>query len=89
MNSGWIKYTKAFFPPKKKQMMMKCKEGWDYIQQHKVSRDLAATLPCLLYDTEAFVRRATLDAISCLIENRSSQGMLMETEDSKNQNSLK
>ncbi|CAO0803180.1 unnamed protein product [Mucor circinelloides] len=70
------------------QMMMKCKEGWDYIQQHKVSRDLAATLPCLLYDTEAFVRRATLDAISCLIENRSSQGMLMETEDSKNQNSL-
>ncbi|KAF1800470.1 hypothetical protein FB192DRAFT_1380882 [Mucor lusitanicus] len=71
------------------QMMMACREGWDYIQQHKVSRDLAAKLPCLLYDTEAFVRRAALDAICCLVENRSCQGMLMEAEDSKNQNSLK
>ncbi|KAL9539350.1 hypothetical protein MBANPS3_010310 [Mucor bainieri] len=70
------------------QMMMACREGWDYIQQHKVSRDLAAKLPCLLYDTEAFVRRAALDAISCLVENRSCQGMLMEVEDSQNQNSL-
>ncbi|CEP11303.1 hypothetical protein [Parasitella parasitica] len=70
------------------QMMMKCKEGWDYIQQHKVSRDLAAKLPGLMYDTEAFVRRAALDAISCLIENRSCQGMIMEIENSKNQNSL-
>jgi hypothetical protein len=70
-------------------MMMKCKEGWDYIQQHKVSRDLASKLPSLLYDTEAFVRRATLDAIICLVENRSCQGMEMRVNDSSNQTSLK
>ncbi|KAI8642330.1 armadillo-type protein [Parasitella parasitica] len=71
------------------QLMLKCSQGWDYIQQHKISRDLAAKLPCLLYDTEAFVRRAALDTINCLVENRSCQSMLMEIEDSKNQNSLK
>lgn len=69
--------------------MMKCKEGWDYIQQHKVSRDLAGKLPSLLYDTEAFVRRATLDAIICLVENRSCQGMEFQVNDSLNQTSLK
>lgn len=62
--------------------MMKCKGGWDYIQQHKVSRDLAGKLPSLLHDTEAFVRRAALDAIICLVRNRSCQGMTMEVQDS-------
>lgn len=71
------------------QIMMRCKEGWDYIQQHKVARDLAAKLPCLLYDSEAFVRRAALDAINCLVENRSCQGMRMEIENTKSRNSLK
>jgi hypothetical protein len=69
--------------------MMKCKEGWDYIQQNQSSRELSSKLPTLLYDTEAFVRRATLDAINCLVENRSCQGMTMEIIDSKNENSLK
>jgi hypothetical protein len=69
--------------------MMKCKEGWNYIQQHEASRELSSKLPSLLYDTEAFVRRATLDAIVCLVHNRSCQGMTMEIKDSKNENSLK
>jgi hypothetical protein len=68
--------------------MMKTKEGWNYIQQHKYSRELASTLPKLLYDTEAFVRRATLDAILCLVYNRSCQGMEMDAS-SHDQQSLK
>ncbi|KAI9483166.1 MAG: armadillo-type protein [Benjaminiella poitrasii] len=66
------------------QMMMASKEGWDYVQQHKVSRELAAKLPSLLHDTEAFVRRAALDAIICLVKNRFCQGMLMEIKDQPN-----
>lgn len=62
--------------------MMQCKEGWDYVQQHKVARDLAAKLPNLLYDTEAFVRRAAIDAIVCLVQYRSCQGMAMEIKES-------
>lgn len=68
--------------------MMQCKEGWDYIQQHTSSRELSSKLPNLLYDTEAFVRRAAIDAIICLVRNRSCQGMTMEIEDSKNKDSL-
>ncbi|KAI8877524.1 hypothetical protein K501DRAFT_230121 [Backusella circina FSU 941] len=67
--------------------MMKTREGWDYIQQHKCSRELASTLPKLLYDSEAFVRRATLDAILCLVDNRSCQGMEMDAK-SHDQQSL-
>jgi hypothetical protein len=64
---------------------MKSKRGWDYLQQHQQSRYfLASQLPSLLYDTEAFVRRATLDAICCLVENRSCQGMKMEIENKPN-----
>ncbi|KAG1350294.1 hypothetical protein G6F62_003322 [Rhizopus arrhizus] len=67
------------------QNMMKSKRGWDYLQQHQQSRYfLASQLPSLLYDTEAFVRRATLDAICCLVENRSCQGMKMEIENKPN-----
>ncbi|CEG83507.1 hypothetical protein RMATCC62417_17414 [Rhizopus microsporus] len=63
------------------QNMMRSRQGWDYMQQHQESREfLASRLPSLLYDTEAFVRRATLDAISCLIEKRSCQGMHMDIE---------
>jgi capsule polysaccharide modification protein KpsS len=68
---------------------MKCKEGWEYIQRHTASRELSSKLPSLLYDTEAFVRRAVIDAIVCLVDNRSCQGMTMEIKDSKNQNSLR
>lgn len=69
--------------------MMQCKEGWDYIQQHTASRELSSKLPNLLYDTEAFVRRAAIDTIICLVRNRSCQGMTIEIEDSKNKDSLK
>ncbi|CEG74148.1 hypothetical protein RMATCC62417_09404 [Rhizopus microsporus] len=63
------------------QNMMRSRQGWDYMQQHQESREfLASRLPSLLYDTEAFVRRATLDAIGCLIEKRSCQGMHMDIE---------
>ncbi|RCI02426.1 hypothetical protein CU098_000638, partial [Rhizopus stolonifer] len=62
--------------------MMVSKEGWEYIQKNQVSRDLASQLPRFLHDTEAFVRRATLDAIICLVQHRSCQGMAMEIESS-------
>lgn len=67
------------------QNMMKSKQGWDYIQQHQQSRYfLASQLPSLLYDTEAFVKRAALDAMDCLVQNRSCQGMAMEIENKPN-----
>lgn len=69
--------------------MVKCKGGWDYIQEHQVSKDLAGKLPSMLYDSEAFVRRAGLDAIICLVRNRSCAGMTMEIEDSQSETSLK
>ncbi|KAI8991810.1 armadillo-type protein [Mycotypha africana] len=59
------------------QKMIRSREGWEYIQQHKVSRDIASALPSFLYDTEAFVRRAALDAINSLVQNRSCQGMIV------------
>ncbi|KAI7890041.1 armadillo-type protein [Mucor mucedo] len=68
--------------------MVKCKGGWDYIQEHQVSKDLAGKLPSMLYDSEAFVRRAGLDAIICLVRNRSCAGMTMEIEDSQSETSL-
>ncbi|KAI8987103.1 armadillo-type protein [Pilobolus umbonatus] len=70
------------------QKMMKCKQGWNYIQLHKQSRELASALPKLLYDSEAFVRRSALDAVTCLVNNRSCQGMAMEIENSQAQDSL-
>ncbi|KAI8099573.1 uncharacterized protein BX664DRAFT_321628 [Halteromyces radiatus] len=63
------------------QMMMKTGPGWIFIQQHERLRNLSSTLPRLLYDTEAFVRRATLDAMNCLVEHRSCEGLLLTQPD--------
>ncbi|KAI7872728.1 armadillo-type protein [Spinellus fusiger] len=53
------------------------KQGWSFIQAHYKTRDVARQLPRLLYDDEAFVRRAALDVLTCLIEHRSCQGILV------------
>ncbi|ORZ07916.1 hypothetical protein BCR42DRAFT_425720 [Absidia repens] len=63
------------------QIMMKTGPGWNFIQQHEQLRSFSRTLPRLLYDTEAFVRRATLDAMSCLVEHRSCEGLLLTQPD--------
>ncbi|KAI8342708.1 armadillo-type protein, partial [Chlamydoabsidia padenii] len=67
------------------QMMMKTGSGWLFIQQHERLRNLSRTLPHLLYDTEAFVRRATLDAMSCLVAHRSCEGLLLTGPDTIDQ----
>ncbi|CAO3599582.1 unnamed protein product [Absidia cylindrospora] len=63
------------------QIMMKTGPGWNFIQQHEQLRTFSRTLPRLLYDTEAFVRRATLDAMSCLVAHRSCEGLLLTQPD--------
>lgn len=62
--------------------MIKCKEGWCYIQKDE-SMKLVASLPSLLHDDEAFVRRAALDCINCLIAYQSGQGIKIEYSESK------
>jgi hypothetical protein len=66
-------------------MMMTTGPGWRFIQQHERLRTLSRTLPRLLYDTEAFVRRATLDAMSCLVAHRSCEGLLLAPPDTTDQ----
>ncbi|ORZ00261.1 armadillo-type protein [Syncephalastrum racemosum] len=69
------------------QNMMRIKEGWEYIQQKQSVRTVAEKLPSLLYDDEPQVRRATLDAIGCLIINHSCEGMSVGgSEDEKSLN---
>lgn len=58
--------------------MMKTGPGWLFIQQHEKLRELSYHLPKLLYDTEGFVRRATLDAMICLVTNRSCEGLVIK-----------
>ncbi|KAI8077520.1 hypothetical protein BDF21DRAFT_439038 [Thamnidium elegans] len=62
--------------------MMKCKEGWCYIQRDE-SMKLVESLPSLLHDDEAFVRRAALDCINCLVAYQSGQGIKIEYNESK------
>ena len=68
---------------------MQSKEGWMFIQRNQHTRQIASELPGMLYDTEAFVRRAALDAIRCLVANRSSEGMVIESGASPDRKSLK
>ncbi|KAI8366071.1 uncharacterized protein BYT42DRAFT_588798 [Radiomyces spectabilis] len=70
------------------QVMLKSTEGWGYIQQHPECRDISAKLPSLLHDSEAFVRRASLDAITALVANRSCQGLELESGPTKSNESL-
>ncbi|CAO3647082.1 unnamed protein product [Cunninghamella blakesleeana] len=65
------------------QLMMKTGPGWLFIQQHEKLRELSHHLPILLYDTEGFVRRATLDAMICLVTNRSCEGLNIMQEENE------
>lgn len=49
-----------------------------FLQRNQHTHHIASRLPPLLYDSEAFVRRAALDAIGCLVENRSCEGLPVE-----------
>ncbi|KAI9259964.1 hypothetical protein EDC94DRAFT_635351 [Helicostylum pulchrum] len=62
--------------------MIKCKEGWCYIQKDETMK-LVESLPSLLHDDEAFVRRAALDCINCLVGYQSGQGIKIEYSESK------
>ncbi|KAG0167660.1 hypothetical protein DFQ28_005838 [Apophysomyces sp. BC1034] len=68
--------------------MMKNKAGWNFIQKNQLAQSIAKNLPRLLRDDEAIVRRATLDAVICLVTNRSCQGMAMEGQGSESQDAL-
>ncbi|KAI9007945.1 armadillo-type protein [Phycomyces nitens] len=57
------------------QFLLRNRKGWAFIQEHPMTRDIASKLPILLHDDEAFVRRAALDVLSCLVDNRSCQGI--------------
>ncbi|KAF7727087.1 hypothetical protein EC973_008050 [Apophysomyces ossiformis] len=63
-------------------------EGWHFVQKNQLTQDIAKRLPRLLHDSEAFVRRATLDAIICLVTNRSCEGMAMEGKESTSQEAM-
>ncbi|KAI9490173.1 armadillo-type protein [Zychaea mexicana] len=70
------------------QNLMQSKDGWMFIQRNQHTRRIASELPGMLYDTEAFVRRAALDAILCLVANRSCEGMVIESMASSDRKSL-
>ncbi|KAK9707721.1 hypothetical protein K7432_010018 [Basidiobolus ranarum] len=57
--------------------------GWSDLHLHDGIRNLLGKIPGLLVDTEAFVRRAVLDLITCLISSRQYTRLFFTSEEAK------
>jgi hypothetical protein len=58
--------------------MMNNASGWIFIKNNEVTKHIISKLPPLIHDAEALVRRAVLDAMSCLIRNQSYEDLFDE-----------
>ncbi|KAG2181828.1 hypothetical protein INT44_008644 [Umbelopsis vinacea] len=57
------------------QQMMNNASGWIFIKNNEVTKHINSMLPPLIHDPEALVRRAVLEAMSCLIHNQSYENL--------------
>lgn len=56
---------------------MRDPRGWNGMREKNLEERLSAQLPSLIRDSEAFVRRAVLEAMICLVSERESGVILM------------
>ncbi|KAF9922771.1 BRCA1-associated ATM activator 1 [Linnemannia zychae] len=59
------------------EIIMRDTRGWNGMREKHLEERLSAQLPSLIRDSEAFVRRAVLDAMTCLVSERESGIILM------------
>ncbi|KAG0214486.1 BRCA1-associated ATM activator 1 [Mortierella sp. GBA30] len=59
------------------EMIMRDSRGWNGMCLKSLDKRLSGQLPSLIRDSEAFVRRAVLDAMICLVSERESGTILM------------
>ncbi|KAF9108723.1 BRCA1-associated ATM activator 1 [Mortierella sp. GBA35] len=59
------------------EIVMRDPRGWNGMQEKNLEERLSAQLPSLIRDSEAFVRRAVLEAMICLVSERESGVILM------------
>ncbi|CAG8736265.1 17543_t:CDS:2, partial [Funneliformis caledonium] len=52
-------------------------KGWLYIVAEEMQRDIALKLPSMVKDSEAFVRRAVMELMTCLIDERECGAILL------------
>ncbi|KAF9961074.1 BRCA1-associated ATM activator 1 [Mortierella alpina] len=59
------------------EIVMRDSRGWNGMCLKSLDKRLSGQLPALIRDSEAFVRRAVLDAMVCLVSERESGSILM------------
>ncbi|KAF9967129.1 BRCA1-associated ATM activator 1 [Mortierella alpina] len=59
------------------EIVMRDSRGWNGMCLKNLDKRLSGQLPALVRDSEAFVRRAVLDAMVCLVSERESGSILM------------
>ncbi|CAO3569980.1 unnamed protein product [Mortierella alpina] len=59
------------------EIVMRESRGWNGMCLKSLDKRLSGQLPALIRDSEAFVRRAVLDAMVCLVSERESGSVLM------------
>ncbi|KAF8945987.1 BRCA1-associated ATM activator 1 [Haplosporangium gracile] len=59
------------------EIIMRDPRGWNGMREKNLEGRLSAQLPSLIRDSEAFVRRAVLEAMICLVSERESGVILM------------
>ncbi|KAF9573832.1 BRCA1-associated ATM activator 1 [Mortierella alpina] len=59
------------------EIVMRDSRGWNGMCSKSLDKRLSGQLPALVRDSEAFVRRAVLDAMVCLVSERESGSILM------------
>ncbi|KAF9143504.1 BRCA1-associated ATM activator 1 [Mortierella sp. GBA39] len=59
------------------EIIMRDHRGWNGMHEKNLEERLSAQLPSLIRDSEAFVRRAVLEAMICLVSERESGVILM------------
>jgi len=59
------------------EIVMRDSRGWNGMCLKSLDKRLSGQLPALIRDSEAFVRRAVLDAMVCLVSERESGSVLM------------
>ncbi|KAF9438919.1 hypothetical protein BGZ76_002918, partial [Entomortierella beljakovae] len=59
------------------EVVMRDSRGWKGMCQKNLDERLSSRLPSLIRDSEAFVRRAVLEAMICLVSERDSASIIM------------
>ncbi|RHZ52794.1 hypothetical protein Glove_457g48 [Diversispora epigaea] len=59
------------------QLIIRRSSGWQYIMSQNLQEKISSQLPFMIRDTEAFVRRAVMELMICLISERECGSILL------------